>query len=194
MEKYRTTHVQNLYDVSGQTVRAWAEEFAQYLSPTANPGASKNRLFTQDDLAVIDLIADLKKQGMTFPEVHASLKSGQRGVAPNIAPDEVQLIVSSEVQSYLELEVNRMKSTLIEAQKSLANAQDQLAKLRHVEDENVRLGAKLESEEERRQIAEATVKELMDKVEDLSREIGREYTKGFMEGLKSQSSSSNGSE
>jgi len=33
-------------------VRQWSIEFAEHLSPTANPGRNRTRNYTEDDLAV----------------------------------------------------------------------------------------------------------------------------------------------
>ena len=76
---YATRHVGQLFHVSGETVRNWANEFAAYLSVVGNPPKGRQRRFTDEDLAVFSLIAEMKNRGATFDEIHAALAAGQRG-------------------------------------------------------------------------------------------------------------------
>lgn len=185
---YRSKHVSTIFNISHETVRTWSNEFGEYLSPTARPGARKQRLFTKDDMSVFSLVSELKKQGMTFDEIHASLKNGERGELPTIDPSEVQAIVSSDSENRLALEVERMQHGLVEAHKALTVAQKQLKEMDAVKTENTRLKAQLESEEkhykETRERLEKQISELTKRVEDVSRQSGQEYVKGFVEGIK----------
>lgn len=80
---YTTSHLTNLFNVSHQTVKNWCKEFADYLSPTATPPANRQRQFTDDDLMVLALVAELKGAGATFEDIHAALAVGQRGDLPD---------------------------------------------------------------------------------------------------------------
>ena len=95
---YTPKHVETIFKISQETVRMWAKEFTFYLSPTATPGKNKHRFFTQEDMQVFSLVKDLKKQGMTFAEIHANLKAGQRGDPPALPPEDVQALVTTDAE------------------------------------------------------------------------------------------------
>ena len=188
--QYRSSHAASIYGISTHTVGTWAKEFAQYLSPTANPGEKKQRMFTTEDMRVFSLVSDLQKQGMAFAEIHANLKSGARGEAPTIEPNEVQAIVSRETETRLAIENERLRQTLIDAQEALKKAQANLAKMREVEDENIRLHAQLESERAAKESVEGRlekqIEQLQKEIKELALQTGREYAKGFVEGMKNR--------
>lgn len=83
MDFYTTSGIAKLFQVSDQTVKNWAREFAPYLSPTAQPGGNKRRTFTDDDLAVFALVHAQSSKGLNYEDAHAALKTGQRGTVPN---------------------------------------------------------------------------------------------------------------
>lgn len=205
---YRTKDVAAFYDVSDQTVGVWSREFAQYLSPHANPGRKKKRLFTKEDMSVFSLVSQLQGHGMTFEEIHANLKSGARGEEPHVEPTEVQALISTETESRLAVENDRLTRALVSAQEALKKAEIELAKLREVEDQNIRLETKLEVEQAskqeyiqqqnalRQQLLEqheAQRKELQSQIEAMQQKLtefalkaGQEYSRGFIEGLREQ--------
>ena len=77
------------FNVSRETARIWAKEFARYLSPGANPAKGNQRNFGLDDLPIFALIADMKEQGNTYEDIHVALQSGQRGAVPLTSPPTV---------------------------------------------------------------------------------------------------------
>lgn len=81
--RYTTQHLCNLFKISHQTVKNYATEFADHLSPTATPGPNRQRYFTDDDLTVIALIVEMKGAGGLYEDIHAALRNGQRGVMPD---------------------------------------------------------------------------------------------------------------
>lgn len=76
---YSTTEVRQIFKVSRQTVSNWASDFAEYLSPTATPEGGAHRKFTDQDMTVFALVADMRAQGGTSEMIHAALRMGQRG-------------------------------------------------------------------------------------------------------------------
>lgn len=90
----------NLFKISRESVRAYSGEFASYLSPQANPGKNRTRMYTQSDMEVFALIVELKGQGKLYSDIHASLLNGQRG----ILPDETGALVSAEQPRYTQLQ------------------------------------------------------------------------------------------
>lgn len=108
-ELYTAKQIGDLLNVSDETVRGWGERFAAYLSPGANPGSRKSRLFTVDDLAALSLVSELKARRMTYDEIEASLQTGQRGTAPEITPGELSTLQSTEIQRRLTIQIEHLQ-------------------------------------------------------------------------------------
>lgn len=130
---YTTTEVATLFDIAGQTVRKYATEFADYLSPTANPEKGRARQFTDDDLEVYALIVDLKAQNRLYEDIHIALQRGERGDPPlilpspnGLSPQEQQLAVANARIRDLEAALHRKEGVEEELRRQLAEAQQQL--------------------------------------------------------------------
>ena len=65
--------VADLLDTSGSTVRRWAGEFADHLSPAANPGRGVARQFSDDDLRVLGYVASRTSAGVPVAEIAREL-------------------------------------------------------------------------------------------------------------------------
>lgn len=85
---YTTKQLYSVFKVSHQTIKNWASEFADYLSPTATPETNKRRVYTDDDVRVFDLVSRLKKEGKVYEEIRGALGAGQRGDLPDM-PHEI---------------------------------------------------------------------------------------------------------
>lgn len=92
---YTTSQLATQFNVTAQTVKRYAAEFAAYLSPTATPEKNMPRRFTDDDLAVYALIVSMKEEGKLFEQIHAALGSGQRGQAPEPNPSNMTVAQST---------------------------------------------------------------------------------------------------
>lgn len=148
---YTTGELCTKLKTSRQTISNWAVEFAAYLSVTANPVQGVHRRFTDDDLGVLVLVAEMKHAGSTYEAIHASLKAGQRGeliastgsivVAQHpqfLALQAALLQTESEVER-LEAEANRLrpfeqqaaveKALRESAEKKLAELENQIRQL-----------------------------------------------------------------
>jgi DNA-binding transcriptional MerR regulator len=181
---YSSRHIATIFEITPQTVSVWAREFEEYLSPTATPGINKKRLFSHADMEILSLVSDLQKQGKSFTEIHAGLKAGQRGIPPAIEPDEVQAIVSGETETRLGLENERLRYALVQTQDALRKAQEELTQLQEVKDRATRLAATLESERAQRERLESQIGHLQQRIEELSKDAGHQYAKGYIEALR----------
>src|SRR5690349_19356781 len=85
MDTFSTSQVAKRFGVADQTVKNWAAEFAQYLSPTATPEAGKRRAFTADDVAIFALVHGMVGRGRDTDAAHAALQAGQRGATGIVA-------------------------------------------------------------------------------------------------------------
>lgn len=63
---------------TGTTIRNYAGEFSEFLSPAATPGPGKPRQFDEDDLAVLSTVAVLRGQLASPEAIVAALRAGQR--------------------------------------------------------------------------------------------------------------------
>lgn len=152
---YTTLQVATTFRTTRETARHWSLEFREYLSPTANPGRGRDRLFTEDDLRVLSLVSEYKRAGRTFQDIHVALKAGQRGSIPDLAP----VVSTNERTKLLDLEeeVQSLRTALSEAfkdnqrqagqiellQQQLRAAEEKADKLR---DENAVLRFRLDKE------------------------------------------------
>ena len=140
---YRTKDLYTVFGVSHQTIKNWAKDFADYMSPTARPEKDHQRRFTEDDLRVFDLVKRLKQQGRVNEEIRAALGAGQRGELPDMPSDLVPvphataLAIASRRVADLELMLldERLKNARLEGkvetlEKMLDKAQEQVYQLR----------------------------------------------------------------
>lgn len=92
-------------------------EFAAFLNPLANPPAGQYRKFTDDDLAVLGHVRDLRTDGRTFGEIRdvlASMPPADRtavtvdAIQPRqeattgTAGEELAIVVSQAIRAELE--------------------------------------------------------------------------------------------
>lgn len=142
--KYTTQHAQAIFNVSHTTIKNWTKEFAEYLSPTATPEANKARQFTEADLAVLALIAELKaNRSASFEDIHFALRSGQRGTLPEsitttLAPTSTLITGLNELQIVIEdlkqqLENERAEKFMAKGKVEILEKQLQAAQERIIE-------------------------------------------------------------
>lgn len=79
---FTVVDVSQAFNVSKQTARYWAAEFAQHLDPGATPAKNKPRQFTEGDMSVFALVAQLREENASYADIHAALSAGERGEMP----------------------------------------------------------------------------------------------------------------
>ncbi len=63
-------------DISPATLRRWADEFSNFLSPEANSAQGKShRRYTDEDVEILQIIKELMNSGLTYQQVHQRLGS-----------------------------------------------------------------------------------------------------------------------
>lgn len=65
--------VAHLLNIGGSTVRAWSDEFREYLSPTAVGGDGRRRDFTAQDVQVLGLVKELTDHNTPRHEINVEL-------------------------------------------------------------------------------------------------------------------------
>jgi DNA-binding transcriptional MerR regulator len=189
MAKYSTKHLGTLFSVTPETIRLWTAEFAEYLSPTAHPGPNRARYYTQEDLEILTLVANMKADGIVFTEIHASLRAGQRGDAAVQSPDEISEIATANREQRLALEVERLQRQLVELRHELESQRKVADQVQVMREENVHLKARAELIEQERQRLQQQLDELREQIIQLAEKAGHEYAKGFIEALREKNGS-----
>lgn len=134
--------VSRLFGVPLETVRYWCDNFAGFLSPTATPSANKAGIFTDDDLAVLALVAQMHEVHTSFEGIRKALDRGERGELPQqdrteeeasspivtrfvgaLAKLEGELEAVRGERDYLRERLEEIQDKLIEAEKRAAAAE-----------------------------------------------------------------------
>jgi DNA-binding transcriptional MerR regulator len=118
--EYTSKDLAQRFGVTNETIRAWSIEFKRHLSQGANPGDSRHRRFTFDDLEVLTLVAEMRGNNNTFEDIHASLDSGERGV-PSIDPTALVPLESQKQLALLHDTITRMRGQIIDLEAQLSS-------------------------------------------------------------------------
>lgn len=69
----KTGELAALLDVSTSSIKTWAQEFGDFLSPRAQGGSQLHRFFDDQDARIMGHIADLRKQNVSWDDIRANL-------------------------------------------------------------------------------------------------------------------------
>jgi septal ring factor EnvC (AmiA/AmiB activator) len=148
-------------------------------------------MFTVDDARVFALVSELKKQKLTYADIHATLQSGARGEPPALPPKDLQLIASSDREQRYSLQIELLQHELARVQNELGYAKVELEKVQELREEKVRIETVLKMTQEQRDTLEERLSEKdeqLDKtrqrIEELAQQLGEEYVRGVMETLE----------
>jgi len=185
------------FGVSKNTIRNWSNEFVDHFSPTGIPGNNQTRNYTVEDMQVLAHIAERRAHQTPYATIHAELKSGQRGEMPDLDPSQIQIISATGRERQLNLEVDALKQNIMILRSELEKAKAQADEAQQLRDMNVELKVRLEiSQETQTKFVEtsqqsqakleAQIQELTKEVKQLLRDSGKDYAKGFVDGIKNQ--------
>ena len=139
MPTYSMKQVTGFLQVSDTTLRtSWGVEFADYLSPSANPPKGEERRYTEDDLATLYTVATMRQTGQDYETIKAMLDQGQRIDPPPAdramlaaaGGDETAVMVSTfqtALASY-EARIDKLEDKLEEAQTARLSAEIRAAR------------------------------------------------------------------
>lgn len=157
--EYKSKDLQQLFDKSTETIRTWADEFRDFLSPNANPGQGRHRLFSADDVRVFALVNEMKVLGKTYEDIHMALQSGQRG---DVQEQTIERALTLESSLALDAAQRQIEVLVVE--------KEELRKrIQQLHDENIRLKTLLEVKDSQDNAMQGE----RDKIEQLQRQIGR---------------------
>ena len=174
---YTTNDLKTIFNVAPETIRNWTREFSRHLSVTANPEMGRTRFYTDDDIKVLDLVNKMRESGSAYEEIHAALDAGQRGMGPNVSPEELKSIVTGETEKKLALEIQMLR-------RQLAVSESQLQEMNTLKEQTIRLDAEKDAERRRAEELSTQLREAQQKLEGLYREVGRAYHEGYVDALK----------
>jgi len=172
---YTNSQVAAMFGVSIETVRTWALEYESHLSPNANPGSNKRRQYNEDDLKVLALVHDLRDRNFSYHDIQMAIEKGQRGNISLPLPENVEsLALATREQLFTEVkqlryEIKRMGQELEEA--------------KAYRDQTIALKAQLDAAQSQLEQIQDDLKEARQTIQELSREIGQQYAKGFTNGI-----------
>lgn len=122
---YKTGELRSYFGVTRQTISIWCREFADYLSPNANPTDNSRRSLNDDDFRVLSLIAEMTGDGKTYDAIHLALAAGQRGDLMMPTEDTSIVPVEQRIQSFVS-RITELESRLRQAEMDRAGALGQL--------------------------------------------------------------------
>ena len=85
--QYKPADAAKLCNTSANTIRNWCRDYAAFLSPGASGGAG-DRLLTEQDIATLQYIAQLRAEKMLQPEITTRLKETSIGANEMLVPSD----------------------------------------------------------------------------------------------------------
>ncbi len=129
MSKYQNKHIQSMFNISSATVRKWADEFSDFLSPSANPPSGTTRRFTDQDVQVFATIIRLKHMSMTTDEVIAELETGTLDEMPVQVPNELVEVASNSTGALILKAIEQFEQRLDKLENGLDKKDSEIARL-----------------------------------------------------------------
>jgi hypothetical protein len=138
-------------------------------------------------MEVLAYIAEQKKRGATYDQIHHELDLGNRGTPPALEAAEVEALVATERERRLQMQVAQLQITLTRLTEERDEAIKQAQEAAKYRERNIELETELRIV---KQTTETRIKELTEELEatrqeikELYREVGQSYVRGVMETL-----------
>lgn len=140
MTGYKPGDVARLLDIKENTLRRWVTEqdFGQYLSSRAQGGSGSHRAYTEQDVRILALIAEMRQTNTSTEEIHASLRSlrsaGWAGLPdipaapPGVEP--VSMIPREAAETSIEVQRQAWRRELQLLQDRIETLEDELTRER----------------------------------------------------------------
>lgn len=141
-------------------------------------------MYTVADLEVLSLVSEMKRQGSTYADIHATLKSGQRGNAPELPPAELQIIAASDQERQLVLHIEYLQHTLAQVRTEFGVVKKEAATVYQLREEKAKLEATLEYTQRELEETKTALEQSRKQGLNLSKQLGEEYARGVMEALE----------
>lgn len=130
----------SILNMAESTLRKYARDYAQYLSPSGTGGAGRHRDYTDHDVRVLKLVRDMKMQNVSADDIEITLQSLQAGGwerlpalgddAKAIVPSPVALLTAQADRSAMQREIDLLREMV---DKATADRDDLLRRLARAE-------------------------------------------------------------
>ena len=141
----KASQVVTALNLADSTVRKYAEQYAEYLSPSGTGGGGKHRDYTDHDVRVLKLVRDMKFQNISPENIDITLQSLQQGGwerlpaldddAKAIIPSPAAVVAASAEKSAMQREIEVLREMLDRseerAQRAIDEAQSDRDELLH---------------------------------------------------------------
>jgi DNA-binding transcriptional MerR regulator len=147
-----------VFATTPNTIRLWAAEFSEFLSPQANPPKGQTRVFNEDDAAVLALVGAMREANAGYEHIRAALASGERRQfrpkqAPGAASEpESDAEDTRALMTRLTATVARFEGELTATREALNHTRAELESERQARIEAERAAARLAGQLEAQQV------------------------------------------
>jgi DNA-binding transcriptional MerR regulator len=114
--KYKNEDIRDYFNVSHETVRRYAIDFAEFFSDGAAPDKpGQHRVYNDSDLRVFAVIVSMKNSNHSDDDIKATLRAGSSGDLSSLLDDET-VTLSPHIQNQLvRQEVDNLRQQLASA-------------------------------------------------------------------------------
>src|SRR5215208_1489601 len=120
----KSSAVVTMLNMPESTLRKYARDYSEYLSPAGTGGAGRHRDYTEHDIRVLKLIRDMKLQNVSNEDIDVTLRSLQAGgwdrlsaldeSAKAIIPAPGALIAANADRGAMQREIDLLREMLDE--------------------------------------------------------------------------------
>lgn len=144
MDRYKSEDIRQYFNISHETVRRYAIDFAEFLSEGATPEKSgSHRVYNDSDLRVFAVIVSMKNSNHSDEDIKATLRAGRDGDIADVLDGDTASL-SPHIQTRLiRGQIDHLQKQLTEA---ISEAQMWRDKAMRLEGEKESLQRQLEQQ------------------------------------------------
>lgn len=127
--EYQSKELAARWNISGETLRQWSIQVAQWLSDSATPSTpGTHRRYTFADIEVLQLVSDMRGKNKSWPDIFAALDEGDRGV-PEVDPAALIPLEGQRQLAFLLDTIETLKADKDELESQLQARRDEITRL-----------------------------------------------------------------
>lgn len=130
-------------DIADSTLRKYAVEYADYLSPSGAGGNGRHRDYTDHDVRVLKLVNDMKRSNQSEANIEitlASLQSGDWERLPAldestaaIIPSPASMVAINQDRAVMQKEIDMLREQIADMKAERKNVEELVRKLAEAE-------------------------------------------------------------
>jgi len=135
----KSSAVCTVLNMADSTLRKYAQEYGQYLSPSASGGGGKHREYTDHDVRVLKLVNDMKLAKESGDDIEVTLRSLQdsrwerlpqlEDGSSAIIPAPAAMIEARAERAVMQKEIDMLRERIVELTAERADRDDLVKKL-----------------------------------------------------------------